>query len=146
MATRDELLGALVVRYREAQRAEKGRILTEFVEVRLAAFRSNVSSSSVITTPAMRAPMRGIETRIARLRRSTGSAGDQGLEPTLDLGAGRLDRRDHRATARGVAFVEDLPEAGLRHGDELGQLATAGGGRFQRKSFWLWHRVGYGRA
>jgi hypothetical protein len=109
MATRDELLGALVVRYREAQRAEKGRILTEFVEVRLAAFRSNVSSSSVITTPAMRAPMRGIETRIARLRRSTGSAGDQGLEPTLDLGAGRLDRRDHRATARGVAFVEDCP-------------------------------------
>ena len=33
MATRDELLEALVVRYREAHRAEKGRILTEFAEV-----------------------------------------------------------------------------------------------------------------
>ena len=33
MATRDELLEALVVRYREALRAEKGRILTEFAEV-----------------------------------------------------------------------------------------------------------------
>ena len=30
MATRDELLGTLVARYREASRAEKGRILTEF--------------------------------------------------------------------------------------------------------------------
>ena len=33
MATRDELLEALVVRYREARRADKGRILTEFAEV-----------------------------------------------------------------------------------------------------------------
>jgi hypothetical protein len=33
MATRDELLKALVVRYREALQAEKGRILTEFAEV-----------------------------------------------------------------------------------------------------------------
>ena len=33
MATRDELLGALVARYREASRAEKGRILTEFAAV-----------------------------------------------------------------------------------------------------------------
>lgn len=33
MATRDELLGALVGRYRGASRAEKGRILTEFAEV-----------------------------------------------------------------------------------------------------------------
>lgn len=33
MATRDELLDALVGRYREARRAEKGRILTEFAEV-----------------------------------------------------------------------------------------------------------------
>ena len=33
MATRDELLGALVGRYREASRAERGRILTEFAEV-----------------------------------------------------------------------------------------------------------------
>ena len=33
MATRDELLSALVVRYREGSRAEKGRILTEFAEV-----------------------------------------------------------------------------------------------------------------
>jgi hypothetical protein len=33
MATRDELLSALVARYREAQRAEKGRILTEFAAV-----------------------------------------------------------------------------------------------------------------
>jgi hypothetical protein len=33
MATRDELLDALVARYRGAGRAEKGRILTEFAEV-----------------------------------------------------------------------------------------------------------------
>ena len=33
MATRDELLGALLARYREAGRLEKGRILTEFAEV-----------------------------------------------------------------------------------------------------------------
>jgi hypothetical protein len=33
MGTRDELLGALVGRYRDAPRPEKGRILTEFVEV-----------------------------------------------------------------------------------------------------------------
>ena len=33
MATRDGLLRALVERYREARRAEKGRILTEFAEV-----------------------------------------------------------------------------------------------------------------
>ena len=33
MATRDELLGALVARYQEAGRAEKGRILTEFASV-----------------------------------------------------------------------------------------------------------------
>ena len=33
MATRDELLSALVARYQEASRAEKGRILTEFAEV-----------------------------------------------------------------------------------------------------------------
>ena len=33
MATRDELLGALVGRHGEARRAEKGRILTEFAEV-----------------------------------------------------------------------------------------------------------------
>ena len=33
MATRDELLGALVARYREAGRLEKGRILTEFASV-----------------------------------------------------------------------------------------------------------------
>ena len=33
MATRDELLNALVTRYREAGRLEKGRILTEFAEV-----------------------------------------------------------------------------------------------------------------
>ena len=33
MATRDELLGALIGRYGEARRAEKGRILTEFAEV-----------------------------------------------------------------------------------------------------------------
>ena len=32
-ATRDELLDALVARYREAGRAEKGRILTEFARV-----------------------------------------------------------------------------------------------------------------
>ncbi len=33
MATRDELLGALVVRYRGASREEKGRILAEFAAV-----------------------------------------------------------------------------------------------------------------
>ena len=33
MATRDELLGALMGRYREASRAERGRILTEFAAV-----------------------------------------------------------------------------------------------------------------
>src|SRR5687768_6902476 len=33
MATRDERLGALVERYREARRTEKGRILTEFAAV-----------------------------------------------------------------------------------------------------------------
>ena len=33
MATRDERLGALVARYREAGRLERGRILTEFAEV-----------------------------------------------------------------------------------------------------------------
>lgn len=33
MATRDELLGALVARYGAARRSEKGRILTEFAEV-----------------------------------------------------------------------------------------------------------------
>lgn len=33
MATRDELLEALTARYREASRAEKGRILTEFASV-----------------------------------------------------------------------------------------------------------------
>ena len=33
MGTRDELLSALVARYREARRAEKGRILAEFAEV-----------------------------------------------------------------------------------------------------------------
>ena len=33
MATRDELLNAVVGRYAEARRVEKGRILTEFVEV-----------------------------------------------------------------------------------------------------------------
>lgn len=33
MATRDELLGALVGRYGEARRVEKGRILTAFAEV-----------------------------------------------------------------------------------------------------------------
>ena len=33
MTTRDELLGALVARYREARRVEKGRILTEFAEI-----------------------------------------------------------------------------------------------------------------
>ena len=33
MATRDELLSSVVGRYAEARRVEKGRILTEFVEV-----------------------------------------------------------------------------------------------------------------
>ncbi len=33
MATRDELVSALVGRYRAARRAEKGRILTEFAAV-----------------------------------------------------------------------------------------------------------------
>jgi len=33
MGTRDELLEAVAVRYRAATRAEKGRILTEFVEI-----------------------------------------------------------------------------------------------------------------
>jgi hypothetical protein len=33
MATRDELLGALTARYTRASRADKGRIVTEFVAV-----------------------------------------------------------------------------------------------------------------
>jgi len=33
MATRDELLEAVAARYRAAKRTEKGRILTEFVEI-----------------------------------------------------------------------------------------------------------------
>ena len=33
MATRDELLNSVMGRYAEARRVEKGRILTEFVEV-----------------------------------------------------------------------------------------------------------------
>jgi hypothetical protein len=33
MATRDELLDAVALRYRSATRVEKGRILTEFTEI-----------------------------------------------------------------------------------------------------------------
>jgi hypothetical protein len=61
-----------------------------------------------------------------------GIGGDGRLEPALDLGAGGRKRRDHRAVAGGDGLVEGLREAGLLHGDELGQLAPAGGERLQR--------------
>ena len=66
-----------------------------------------------------------------------GIGGDRGLEPALDLGAGGLERRDHRAVAGGDLRVEGLGEAGLLHGDELGQLAPAGGKRLERNRFGL---------
>ena len=79
-----------------------------------------------MTTPAMRPPIPGIEVRISRLRARAGSGGDRGFEPALDLGAGSLQRRDHRAMAGGDPGIEGLGEAGLLHGDELGELAAAG--------------------
>ena len=66
-----------------------------------------------------------------------GVGGDGRLELVLDLGAGGLERGDHRAVARGDAFVEGLAEAGLLHGDELCELAPAGGKRLQRDRLWF---------
>ena len=83
MATRDELLGALVVRYRGAGRAEKGRILTEFAEV-TGYHRKHAERLLRATTRADRArprPERRLYDEavrealiVARGRRRTGSA------------------------------------------------------------------------
>jgi hypothetical protein len=62
---------------------------------------------------------------------------DRRLEPAFHLGAGGLQRGDHRAMAGGDLRAEGLGEAGLLHGDELGQLPPAGGKRLERKRFGL---------
>jgi hypothetical protein len=72
-------------------------------------------------------PLAG-ERRISRDRR---------LETALHLGAGGLQRRDHRAVAGSEACVESLGEAGLLHGDQLRELTPAGGKRLERKRFGL---------
>ena len=66
----------------------------------------------------MRRPTPGIETRISRLRASAASA-SMPVELPLDLGAGRLERRDDGAAAGGDEVVDRLGEAGFLHGDQL---------------------------
>ena len=83
----------------------------------------------------MRPPMPGIEVRNLALAGECGIGGDRGFEPALDLGAGSLQRRDHRAMAGGDLGIEGLGEAGLLHGDKLGQLAAARGKRLERDRF-----------
>ena len=80
----------------------------------------------------MRRPMPGIEVRIARLRARSGAGGDAPVEGRLDLGAGRRQGLDHRPVAVGDQGIEGLGEAGLLHGDQLGELAPAGRERLER--------------
>ena len=80
-------------------------------------------------------PMPGIEVRISRLRASSGSAAiaASSRRSTSAQAASRA-----AITARWLAAisgVEGLGEAGLLHGDKLGQLAAARGKRLERDRF-----------
>ncbi len=91
-----------------------------------AALRSSVPSSgmSVITTLAMRAPYPGSRSGSCACAPRAGSAVTRRREPPRPRRRPR-QRLDHHPVAVGDGWVEGLGQAGLLHGDRLGQLAGA---------------------
>ena len=109
MATRDELLEALVVRYREAQRAEKGRILTEFAEVtgyhrkhaeRL--LRGTGRSDRSRARPERRLYDDAVREALIVLWEASDRICGKRLKPLLPMLIGSMERHGHLALDTGV--------------------------------------------